>query len=99
MAIATINPATGEVLRVFEPLSDAHVDEKIALAAATFAEYRHSSFADRRRMMMRAAEILENEKAAFGRLMTIEMGKTVRSAVEEAPKWAAGCPYYAGSAE
>ena len=99
MAIATINPATGEVLRVFEPLSDAHVDEKIALAAATFAEYRHSSFADRRRMMMRAAEILENEKAAFGRLMTIEMGKTLRSAVDEAAKCAAGCRYYAENAE
>jgi succinate-semialdehyde dehydrogenase/glutarate-semialdehyde dehydrogenase len=99
MAIATINPATGEVLRVFEPLSDAQVDEKIALAATTFAEYRHTSFADRRRMMIRAAEILENEKTEFGRLMTTEMGKTLRSAVDEAAKCAAGCRYYAENAE
>ena len=49
MAIATINPATGEVLKVFEPLSDAQVDEKIALAAATFLEYRHTDFVERRR--------------------------------------------------
>ena len=99
MAIATINPATGEVLRVFEPLSDAQVDEKIALAATTFAEYRHASFADRRRWMLRAAEILENEKNDFGRLMTTEMGKTLRSAVDEAAKCAAGCRYYAENAE
>ena len=99
MAIATINPATGEVLRVFEPLSDAQVDENIALAAATFAEYRHTSFVDRRRWMLRAAEILESEKAEFGRMMTTEMGKTLRSAVDEAAKCAAGCRYYAENAE
>ena len=99
MAIATINPATGEVLRVFEPLSDTQVDEKIAIAAAAFSEYRHTSFVDRRRMMLRAAEILENEKEAFGRLMTTEMGKTLRSAVDEAVKCASGCRYYAENAE
>jgi succinate-semialdehyde dehydrogenase/glutarate-semialdehyde dehydrogenase len=99
MAIATINPATGEVLKVFEPLSDAQVDEKIALAAKTFSEYRHTDFADRRRMMARAAEILENEKENFGRLMTLEMGKPLRSAEDEAVKCAAGCRYYAENAE
>src|ERR1700687_1708819 len=99
MAIATINPATGEVLRVFEPLSDAQADEKIARAAATFSEYRHTSFVDRRRMMTRAAEILEADKEIFGRLMTLEMGKPLRSAVDEAVKCAAGCRYYAENAE
>jgi succinate-semialdehyde dehydrogenase/glutarate-semialdehyde dehydrogenase len=99
MAIATVNPVTGEVLKVFEPLSDAQVDEKIALAAATFAEYRHTSFAERRRMMVRAAEILEGHKERFGRLMTTEMGKTLRSAIDEAVKCASGCRYYAENAE
>src|SRR5258708_7530318 len=84
MAIETVNPATGEVLKVFGPLTDAQVDEKIALAAAAFAEYRYSTFVDRRRMMLRAAEILESDKETFGRLMTTEMGKTLRSAVDEA---------------
>ncbi len=99
MAIATINPATGELVKVFEPLPDAQVDEKISLAERTFSEYRHSSFVDRRRMMLRAAEILENEKETFGRLMTTEMGKTLRSAVDEAAKCASGCRYYAENAE
>jgi succinate-semialdehyde dehydrogenase/glutarate-semialdehyde dehydrogenase len=99
MAIATINPTTGEVLKVFEPLSDQQVDEKIALAAATFADYRHTSFVDRRRMMLRAAEILEAHKDKFGHLMTTEMGKPLRSAVDEAAKCATGCRYYAENAE
>jgi succinate-semialdehyde dehydrogenase/glutarate-semialdehyde dehydrogenase len=99
MGIATINPATGDVLRVFEAMSDAQVDEKIGLAAATFSEYRHTPFDERRRMMLRAAEILENEKEKFGRLMTTEMGKPFRSAVDEAVKCASGCRYYAENAE
>jgi succinate-semialdehyde dehydrogenase/glutarate-semialdehyde dehydrogenase len=99
MGIATINPATGEVVKVFEPLTDAQVDEKIALAATAFSEYRRTPFAERRRMMTRAAEILESEKEEFGRLMTTEMGKPFRSAVDEAVKCASGCRYYAENAE
>jgi succinate-semialdehyde dehydrogenase/glutarate-semialdehyde dehydrogenase len=99
MAIATVNPTTGKVLKVFEPLSDPQVDEKIALAAAAFSEYRHAPFSERRRMMVRTAEILEGHKEKFGRLMTTEMGKPLRAAVDEAAKCALGCRYYAENAE
>lgn len=99
MAIASVNPATGEVLRTFEPLSDREIDEKLHKAAETFRTYRHTSFAERSRMMMRVAEILDQEKEAFGRLMTTEMGKTLKSAVDEAIKAAWGCSYYAETAE
>ena len=50
-------------------------------------------------MMLRAAEILEKEKDECARLMTLEMGKTLRSAVAEASKCASGCRYYAENAE
>jgi succinate-semialdehyde dehydrogenase/glutarate-semialdehyde dehydrogenase len=36
MAIATINPATGQVLKTFEPLSDAQLEVKLQKAADTF---------------------------------------------------------------
>jgi succinate-semialdehyde dehydrogenase/glutarate-semialdehyde dehydrogenase len=49
--------------------------------------------------MLRAAEILESEKEAFGRIMVTEMGKTLKSAMEEAAKSAWGCRYYAENAE
>jgi succinate-semialdehyde dehydrogenase/glutarate-semialdehyde dehydrogenase len=99
MAIATTNPATGELLKSFEPLSPAQIEHKIQLAASAFQTHRRTSFADRAKMMLRAAEILEKEKAECGRLMTLEMGKTLRSAVAEAAKCAAGCRYYAENAE
>ena len=99
MAIATINPTTGELLKSFEPLSAAQIEAKLQLAAETFPVFRRLSFAARASMMNRAAEILESDKEELGRLMTTEMGKTFRSAVDEAVKCAWACRYYAENAE
>src|SRR6266568_2736588 len=99
MAIATINPATGQVLKTFEPLSDAQIEVKLQKAADTFLTYRKVPFAERAQMMLKAAEILEGEKEIFARIMTTEMGKTLRSAADEAAKCAWVCRYYAENAE
>jgi succinate-semialdehyde dehydrogenase/glutarate-semialdehyde dehydrogenase len=99
MAIATMNPATGEVLKTFEPLSDAQLEIKLQKAADTFLKYRKVPFAERARLMMKAADILDREKDTYARMMTTEMGKTLRSAVDEAVKCAWVCRYYAENAE
>ena len=98
MAIATINPATGEVVKKFDALTDAQVDDKITKAAAAFHGFRKTPFADRARWMTKAAEILDSEKESIGRLMTLEMGKTLSSAIAEAEKCAATCRYFAENA-
>jgi succinate-semialdehyde dehydrogenase/glutarate-semialdehyde dehydrogenase len=99
MAIATINPTTGEALKTFTELSAQQIAEKLRLAASTFQTYRHTSFAERAERMTRAAEILENEKQELGKLMTIEMGKPLRAAVSEAEKCAWVCRYYGETAQ
>ena len=99
MTIASINPATGETLKIFEALSDSQIEEKLRLAVAAFSDFRRTTFADRAARMMKAAQILESDKEKFGRVMTTEMGKTYRSAVEEAAKCAWVCRYYAENAE
>jgi succinate-semialdehyde dehydrogenase / glutarate-semialdehyde dehydrogenase len=99
MAIATINPTTGETIKTFDALTDAQVDQKIQKATETFRSFRKLTFADRAKMMNRAAEILETEKDALAHVMTLEMGKTLRSAVDEAVKCAWVCRYYAEHAE
>ena len=65
MAIASINPTNGETLKTFSALSADEIEQKLQLAAETFLTYRRTSFADRSRMMIRAAEILEAEKNEF----------------------------------
>ena len=97
--VSSVSPLTGELLREYEQYSDELVENKIALAAATFRDYRKVPFSKRAAMMVRAAEILEKEKEAFGRMMTQEMGKTFKSAVQEAEKCAFGGRYYAENAE
>ena len=99
MPIATINPATGETLETFEPLTNAQVEEKLARADKAFRAHRGTSWDQRREWMRRAAEILEAEKQELGRLMTTEMGKTLKSAVAEAEKCAWACRYYVDHAE
>jgi succinate-semialdehyde dehydrogenase/glutarate-semialdehyde dehydrogenase len=98
MPIATTNPATGQVLKTFEPLTEAELEQKLQRAADAFAKYRKTSFAERAVWMVKAAEILESEKEAFARIMTTEMGKTYKSAIEEAVKCAWVCRYYAENA-
>ncbi len=78
MAIATINPATGEVVKTFEPLTQTQIEQKLQLAASAFRSHRKTSFKDRATKMLRTAEILEKEKDECAHLMTLEMGKPSR---------------------
>ncbi len=99
MAIASINPTTGETLKTFEALSAEQIEEKLQLAADTFRTYRRTPFEERARMMMRAAEIIESDKNTFAKIMTTEMGKPIKAAVSEAEKCAWVCRYYAENAQ
>lgn len=99
MAIASINPATGATVKTFAPLSAPALEEKVALAWSAFASWKSTAFSVRSAAMFRAAEILEAEKQKLGELLTMEMGKTIGSAVAEVEKCAIGCRFYAEHAE
>jgi len=99
VAIATINPATGETLRAFDELTEAEVDRCLAAAASAHESYRLTSFADRAGWMRSAAGILDAEQEQIAALMTTEMGKTIAAARQEVAKCATACRYYAEHAE
>jgi succinate-semialdehyde dehydrogenase/glutarate-semialdehyde dehydrogenase len=95
MQITSRNPATGEVLHVYDA-HDAHdVEQRIARAHAAFTAHRRTTFEQRAQRLRAAADILEREKHALGRMMTLEMGKPIAAAVAEAEKCALACRYYA----
>ncbi|GAA4290343.1 NADP-dependent succinic semialdehyde dehydrogenase [Actinomadura luteofluorescens] len=93
--IATTNPATGEVEKTFDALTDEEVDRRIARAAETFASYRTVPLERRAEWMNAAADVLDREAGQIGAMLTTEMGKTLKAAVAEAHKCAKACRYYA----
>jgi succinate-semialdehyde dehydrogenase/glutarate-semialdehyde dehydrogenase len=95
----SVNPATGEVIRRYETHTPEEVEKRLARAAALFPRYRRTAFAERADWMKRAADLLDAERDGLARLMTAEMGKTVKSAAAEAEKCAWVCRFYAEHAE
>ncbi|MGB9457063.1 MAG: NAD-dependent succinate-semialdehyde dehydrogenase [Bryobacteraceae bacterium] len=97
--IASINPATGEIIRTFEAATEAEIDAALARADAAWHSYRRTSFVARAGWLIAAARILESEQDRLGRLMTLEMGKPIGAARAEAAKCALACRYYAEHGE
>ncbi|HEX3593021.1 MAG TPA: NADP-dependent succinic semialdehyde dehydrogenase [Pseudonocardiaceae bacterium] len=99
MAIATINPATGETERTFEPMDAAEIDSRLGLAHETFGELRGTTFATRAGWLRAAADLLDAEADETARMMTTEMGKTLGAAEAEVHKCAKAARFYAEHAE
>ncbi|MEU2336459.1 NADP-dependent succinic semialdehyde dehydrogenase [Streptomyces sp. NPDC013172] len=99
MPIATVNPANGETLETFEPMDEDELERRLELAEATFRTYRTSSFAERARLLHRAADLLDADQDDIARTMTTEMGKPLKQARAEAAKCAKAMRWYADHAE
>ncbi|MEQ8997621.1 MAG: NAD-dependent succinate-semialdehyde dehydrogenase [Coleofasciculus sp. B1-GNL1-01] len=98
MGIATINPATGETLKTFEPLDHESIEAKLTLGQQVFESYQKTPMAQRANWLNAAADILERDQVKFGQLMTLEMGKPIKSAIAEVQKCAWVCRFYAENA-
>ncbi|MFF0217994.1 NADP-dependent succinic semialdehyde dehydrogenase [Streptomyces vinaceus] len=99
MPIATVNPANGETLKTFDELDAGQIEQRLAAAHAAFRAYRTTGFAERARLLDRAAELLDQERDDIARTMTIEMGKPLAAARAEAAKCAKAMRWYARNAE
>lgn len=98
MGIATINPATGETVKTFTALTDAEIENALALADRAFRDYRRVSFDTRSQWMQNAANLLEENAETYAKIMTLEMGKPITAAIAEVKKSAAVCRFYAENA-
>ncbi len=99
MAIQSINPANGKILKEFTPLTDEEVKGIINICNDAFQEWRVVDFEQRKKLMLNAASILKEKKVELGKLMALEMGKPITQGIAEAEKCAWVCEYYAENAE
>jgi succinate-semialdehyde dehydrogenase / glutarate-semialdehyde dehydrogenase len=91
----SINPATGETLAEHPTLSAEQLERRLALAADAAVRWRNTPVTERAAVVARLADLLDAEKDRLGHLMTVEMGKPIQAAIDEAAKCATGCRFYA----
>ncbi|WP_420076017.1 NADP-dependent succinic semialdehyde dehydrogenase [Streptomyces sp. JL3001] len=99
MPIATVNPANGETLKTYEAMGEEEIERRLQLAGATFRTYRTTTFVDRGRLLIQAANLLDADQEDIARVMTTEMGKPIKQARAEAAKCAKAMRWYAERAE
>ncbi len=99
MPIQSLNPATGELLRSFEPLTPAAIEAKLTLAHEASGSYASEPLSQRAFWMRRLVHLLETEENELAKIMVAEMGKTITAARAEVAKCARACRYYAEQSE
>src|SRR6266436_4410316 len=99
MAIASINPATGEKVKEFAPFDDAEIEKRLKGAENASRKYRRTAFSQRSELLEATAELLLQEKERLAEIITLEMGKLFPASVEEILKCARACRFYAENAE
>ncbi len=93
------NPSTGELIQRFEEATDAEIEKALDGAQKAYREWRKLSFEERKKPLLKVAELLENRAEELAKLMAEEMGKPLSEGIAEAKKSAWVCRHYAEKAE
>ena len=83
-AYQVVNPATGEVVETFETATDAQVEEALAAAHTAYAAWRDVSIQERAATVKRIGELFKERAGELAAIATLEMGKPLSEAEEEA---------------
>lgn len=95
MPFASINPATGKLIRRFRPHSAAAIEAALAQTHAGFLGWREVALSDRSRHLQALARALRAQQPALAALIVAEMGKPIDQARAEIEKCALVCDHYA----
>jgi succinate-semialdehyde dehydrogenase/glutarate-semialdehyde dehydrogenase len=99
MAIATINPATGQTVETYEPHDSAEIERRIGQAFEAAQTLRDTDYAQRAEWMHASADILEADVERAAAMITLEMGKPIAQSRAEVLKCAKNMRFYADNAE
>lgn len=91
----SINPATGEEIAVHEALTEAQIDAALDRAMAGFATWRETDLTERTALLSDLADAYHDHRERLARMATLEMGKTLKSALAEVDKCVAVFRHYA----
>ncbi len=99
MTYQTVNPFNNKLVKSFPDITDKELEKKIALATTCFSTWKHTSYAERAKIVNKAATILHDQADHFAHIMTLEMGKRIGEAKGEVAFSSDILKYYAKNAE
>jgi succinate-semialdehyde dehydrogenase / glutarate-semialdehyde dehydrogenase len=99
MPYDVVNPATGTLEASYPDLTDAEVASILERTARAYESWRRTAIADRRAALLRVAELYAERTEELAAIITREMGKTTKEAVDEVSYSIDIYRYYADNAE
>ncbi len=99
MAYRSYNPYTQELINEYSYLGDDELKSFLEKSYQAFSEWKNSSLETRTKVLLKLAEIFEDEAEEHAEILTMEMGKPIKQAVAEVRKSATACRYYVREAE
>ncbi len=97
--IRSVNPATGKALRKFKAATKAEVGKTVEKAKKAFEKWKDVPASKRAVYLERTAKTLRSQKEKLARIITLEMGKTIRESISEVTKCALALEYYSENGE
>ena len=91
----SVNPATGEEFATHPELSAQALEARLATAASAYSSWRTSPLSERTALLSRIADQFQANRERLARMATMEMGKTLVSALAEVDKCTAAFRAYA----
>lgn len=99
MAIETVNPATGELVRRYDEYSSDKVEHLLDKAMVAYRDWRETTFSTRADLLLKAGVYLREHARRLAETITLEMGKPITQALAEIEKCATVCDFYAERGE
>ena len=89
-----MNPATGDVLAPCPRADKAQLDRAVAAAKAAFPAWSKTAIAERKKVMLAIADVVEKNVTELARLLTQEQGKPLGDATGEISRTAGFFRYF-----
>jgi succinate-semialdehyde dehydrogenase/glutarate-semialdehyde dehydrogenase len=97
--LKSVNPANEKLIRSYPEMKIDEVEKVVNLVNDSFSEWKETNFSERSKLMLKAADVLREQREELSKLMTEEMGKPIAQSRAEIEKCAWVCEYFAENAK
>ncbi len=95
MPIQTQNPFTEKVEKVFKPLTVSQINSRVKSSEVAYEKWRNVPLRKRVQIVKKIGKLLLENKEAYGRIVTKEVGKPLAQSISEIEKSAKNAEYIA----